>query len=277
MNPIIGTRAAQGLTASRNPNRRQRRYIPYSFTLIELLIVIAIIAILASMLLPALNQARERARGISCLANLKQVIGMIGMYTDDNNGKVLAWNGNISPNCGKWSSMIHAYMTNTTPTDWGYITDENRVHPPFNCPASPFSGLTRSTGLGGVHYAANASQHRQAGRDDFSGFFPDAQYLSTSKRTLSMIRNPSSLAAVLDINYLTTGWTPPAIFGRRGDLCGIHENFGPEEDAAKGAVWRHSGGLNVAMADGHCESKRGAEVPKCDYNVPFWSYYADRY
>ena len=48
MNPIIGTRAAQGLTASRNPNRRQRRYIPYSFTLIELLIVIAIIAIVVA-------------------------------------------------------------------------------------------------------------------------------------------------------------------------------------------------------------------------------------
>ena len=59
------------------------------FTLIELLVVIAIIAILAALLLPALSKAKEKAKAISCLSNMKQISLMSKMFADDHGGLLL--------------------------------------------------------------------------------------------------------------------------------------------------------------------------------------------
>ncbi|WDE96500.1 prepilin-type N-terminal cleavage/methylation domain-containing protein [Lentisphaera profundi] len=54
------------------------------FTLIEILVVVAIIGILASLLLPALGQARKKSKLALCTSNIRQISTALYMYTTDN-------------------------------------------------------------------------------------------------------------------------------------------------------------------------------------------------
>ncbi len=92
--------------------RRLKRSLRYGhgFTLIELLVVIAIIAILAAILFPVFARARESARGISCVSNMKQIGTAIQMYVQDYDGSFPAtyWDTTKNWGCAPWGGWMNA-------------------------------------------------------------------------------------------------------------------------------------------------------------------------
>ena len=130
-------------------SRKKSGHRTRAFTLIELLVVIAIIAALAALLLPALATAKAKAKEISCMNNLRQLIAASQMYAADYGG-ILPQNDRLDRIVGRNSWVLGSLKNNSEATNAMFIR-QSKLFPyasqqdVFHCPsdASVVSGARR--------------------------------------------------------------------------------------------------------------------------------------
>ena len=209
-----------------------------NFTLLELLLVIAVIAILASMLLPALGKAKSIARQSQCANNLKQIGVAFIMYTEDNSGWLPVGTGAPAP-AGSWCYQLASYLK----IDWLANSYWPISGPPvFYCPAA-LRCTTNSTVQTRELYNLSYGYNR---------FFYDTA--QGKCRKLATVSRPSSCLLGADLEYIDVD---PYVDGANysGYVCAVVGNPNSLSDwKPQLFAYRHLKKANVLFVDGHISS-----------------------
>jgi prepilin-type N-terminal cleavage/methylation domain-containing protein/prepilin-type processing-associated H-X9-DG protein len=249
-----------------------------AFTLIELLVVIAIIAILAAILFPVFAQAREKARSISCLSNLKQLGLAYRMYMEDYDEMVV-------PDYEYWYNytgilwypdLLNPYVKSASMfvcPDRSFLDDGDKTHSTFNDGLRSF--LPKGTGPGyqtlQFSYSANNSWNccnLSASDDPIGQYSGDSLGRYFPYPTDAAFENQAQYITLYDSDELQT-WAaaypgPHLPAGPNGDLEGydflttyngqeqaIPASFGVGPNCYASVRKDHTGGFNAVFMDGH--------------------------